>query len=43
MQTNQFIMQDCLLNEATNPTVKFYDTLPESDFDPQTMAAAAQY
>ncbi len=43
LQTDAWAITDSYLNEKANPTFKFFDSLPDSDFDPQGMAAAGQY
>jgi hypothetical protein len=43
LQTDAWAIADSPLNERNNPTIRFYDSLPDSTFDPQGMAAAGQY
>ncbi len=43
MQTGDYCTPGNPWNEKAHPTIRFYDSLPESTFDPENMAAAAQY
>jgi hypothetical protein len=43
LQTGDYCTPGNPWNEKAHPTIRFYDSLPESIFDPEHMAAAAQY
>ena len=43
LQTDNYATINGVWNEAQSPSVRFYPSLPDSDFDPEQMAAASQY
>lgn len=43
LQTGQFALIDGPWNEKANPTIRFLPSMPDSQYDPQNMAASAQY
>jgi hypothetical protein len=43
LQTGDYALPNGPYNEKANPSFRFYDSWPDSTFDPQNMAASAQY
>ncbi len=43
MQTNDYTTPNSQWNEKADPSIQFFSSLPDSIFDPQAMAASAQY
>jgi len=43
LQTGDYAAPFGLYNEKTNPTLRYYPAWPDSVFDPENMAASAQY
>ncbi len=43
LQTGDYCTPSAIWNQKAHPTLRFVDDIPDSEFDPQVMAASGQY